>query len=52
LLVRGDKLLTISLFGCRMRNYIADSPITNQNPKAKIQAVACVDKDENFYESK
>ncbi|MFY0653463.1 MAG: hypothetical protein JXQ96_15580 [Cyclobacteriaceae bacterium] len=47
--VRGDKKLTISLVGSRMRNYMADEPITIENPKAAIQAVACVDKDENFY---
>ena len=49
LLVRGDKRLTISLYGCRMRGYRADAPITLQNPQARIQAVACIDKDENFY---
>ena len=46
MLVRGDKHLTISLFGCRMRNYVADAPITCLNPRATIQAVACVDKSE------
>jgi hypothetical protein len=49
LLVRGDQLLTVSLFGCRMRNYAADDPITVQNPEAVIQAVACVDKEERPY---
>jgi hypothetical protein len=49
LLIRGDKRLTISLFGCRMRNYASDSPLTIENPLAKIQAVACFDKNENFY---
>ena len=49
LLVRGDRKLTISLFGCRMRNYVADQPITNLNPNALIQAVACVDKDEQLF---
>ena len=52
LLVRGDKLLTVSLFGCRMRNYRADSPITIENPKARIEAVACVDKNEEFFSLK
>ena len=52
LLVRGDKLLTVSLFGCRMRNYRADSPITVENPKARIEAVACVDKNEEFFSLK
>lgn len=49
LLVRGDKKLTVSLTGCRMRNYVADSPITRLNPNASIQAVACVDKNEELY---
>ncbi len=50
LLVRGSEKLTISLFGCRMRNYVAAQPITVQNPKAVIQAVACYDKDENPWQ--
>lgn len=49
LLVRGDKKLTVSLFGCRMRNYAADQPITIENPAAVVQAVACVDKKENAF---
>lgn len=28
LLVRGNEKLTISLFGCRMRNYVSDQPFT------------------------
>lgn len=47
--VRGSKKLTISLMGCRMRDYIADLPITVNNPATVIQAVACVDKNENLY---
>ena len=49
LLVKGDKRLTISLSGCRMRNYISENPITVENLKAKIQAVACIDKNEELY---
>ena len=49
LLVRGDKRVTVSLYGCRMRGYRTDAPITIQNPQARLQAVACIDKDENFY---
>jgi hypothetical protein len=49
MLVRGDQKLTISLFGCRMRNYIAEHPFTIENSKALIQAVACIDKDEKFF---
>lgn len=48
LLVRGDRELTVSLHGCRMRNYAADEPITKENPRATIQAVACVDKNEEW----
>jgi hypothetical protein len=48
--VRGDEELTVSLFGCRMRNYAADFPITVLNPKATIQAVACVDKDQKPFQ--
>ena len=49
LLVKGDKQLTISMFGCRMRNYTSKKPITVQNKQAKIQAVACIDKNEELY---
>lgn len=47
--VRGTKCLTISLVGCRMRNYSTEKPISVNNPAAVIQAVACVDKNEQFY---
>ncbi len=49
LIVRGDKLLTVTLYGCRMRNYRAESPITIENSKARIEAVACIDKEEKFF---
>ena len=49
MLVKGNKKLTISLFGCRMRNYVAKSPITVENNQAIIQAVACIEKNENLY---
>lgn len=49
LLVRGDKKLTVSIFGSRMRNYFSEKPITIENKLAVIQAVACVDKDEKLY---
>lgn len=48
LLVRGDKKLTVTLNGCRMRNYVSAEPITVQNGKALIQAVACLDKEERL----
>ena len=47
--VRGDKKLTISLVGSRMRNYDSPNPLTIENPAAVIQAVACFDKDEQLY---
>jgi hypothetical protein len=49
LLVRGEKKLTVSLTGCRMRNYVAASPITRLNTNALIQALACVDKNEGPF---
>jgi hypothetical protein len=49
LLVQGTKKLTVSLFGCRMRNYVAGQPFTLQNPNALVEAVACYDKEEKPY---
>jgi hypothetical protein len=49
MLVRGDEPLTVSLVGARMRNYAAADPITIENPKATVHAVACFDKDEQPY---
>ena len=49
LLITGDKPLTVSLYGCRMRNYRAGNPLTIRNPQARVQAVACVDKEEQFF---
>jgi hypothetical protein len=49
LLVRGEQKLTVTLTGCRMRNYVADQPITILNPNAIIQAVACIDKHEQLF---
>lgn len=49
LLVRGEEELTVSLFGCRMRNYVADHPITIENDRAVVQAVACINKDQKPF---
>jgi len=49
LLVEGHEKLTISMFGCRMRNYAAEKPVTVKNKQAVIQAVACIDKHENPF---
>ncbi|MEI6680615.1 MAG: hypothetical protein WCL21_18545 [Mariniphaga sp.] len=49
LCVRGDKKLTVSVVGSRMRNYLSDKPITIENKLAVIQVVACIDKEEKLY---
>lgn len=47
--VRGNERLTVSLVGCRMRNYETELPITLKNSSAVVQAVACIDKNEKLY---
>ena len=47
--VRGDKRLTITLSGCRMRNYVSDEPVVVENPQAVVQAVGCIDKQERLF---
>ena len=49
MLVDGDKKLTISMYGCRMRNYASNNPITIQNENAIIHANGCFDKHENLF---
>lgn len=49
LLVRGDKKLTVSVWGSRMRNYVSNSPVTVENKQAIIYLSGCFDKDENLY---
>lgn len=49
LLVRGDKKLTVSVWGSRMRNYVSNSPVTVENKQAIIYMSGCFDKDENLY---
>lgn len=49
MLVRGSQKLTVSMSGCRMRNYVANSPITRENTNAVIQAALCVDKNEEPF---
>ncbi len=49
LTVRGDKKLTVSIFGSRMRNYFSDSPVSRENNNAIIYMSGCFDKDENLY---
>lgn len=48
--INGDQVLTVSMLGCRMQGYKADNPITINNPYARVRAIACVDKDEFFFD--
>ncbi len=50
ILVRGEQKLTISLFGCRMRNYRAEAPITIENAAAVVQAFGCIDKEQSPFQ--
>ena len=50
LMVRGDQRLTVTLVGCRMRNYAAEQPLTVSNPNAWIRALACVDAQGRLFE--
>jgi hypothetical protein len=49
MVVKGNEKLTVSMYGCRMWGYIADKPLTVENPKAIIQATDCLDKNENPF---
>jgi hypothetical protein len=49
LLVRGEKKLTVTMSGCRMRNYVAEQPITRVNTNAIIQATGCIDRNEQPF---
>lgn len=48
MLIKGDKKTTVSLFGCRMRNYVSDNPVTRLNDKASVSTYGCIDKNENL----
>ena len=47
--IRGEGKCTISMFGCRMRNYKSDKPLTILNPNAVIQVFGCIDKMEEPF---
>jgi len=47
--IRGEGKCTISMFGCRMRNYKSDKPLTILNPNAVIQVFGCLDKMEEPF---
>lgn len=41
--LQGDAPLTVSLVGCRMRNYAAAvESITARNPHARIETIDCI----------
>ncbi|MEI6142416.1 MAG: hypothetical protein WCP85_24285 [Mariniphaga sp.] len=44
--INGNEKCTISMFGCRMRDYQSGQPITFNNPNAILQAEGCIDKNE------
>ena len=46
----GEGSLTVSMLGCRMRSYVADDPVTVENPLATVSIVGCFDKNDNVYE--
>ena len=48
--VDGDEETTVSMLGCRMRNYTADFPITIKSNAVKVRAVACVDRNSYFFD--
>lgn len=41
---------TVTMTGCRMTGYRATDPIHLLDPKAKLRAVACIDKDNNLMD--
>jgi len=49
ILIKGSEKTTVSLFGCRMRNYVSDTPLTIQNNRAIVYANGCFDKNENLF---
>jgi hypothetical protein len=48
--IRGTDKCTISISGCRMRDYKSDQPLTILNRNAVIQVTGCLDKDEKPYQ--
>lgn len=44
--VGGKERVTVSMSGCRMRNYEAEAPVTMENPNATVVLTGCFDKGE------
>jgi hypothetical protein len=49
MIIRGKEKCTVSISGCRMRDYKSDNPLTVLNPNAVIQVDGCLDKKEEPY---
>ncbi len=47
MLVKGDQRLSVTMMGCRMTKYVANNPVTVENPSALVQVIGCVDKHQN-----
>ena len=47
--IQGNEKCSVSMFGCRMRDYKAAMPITILNPNTVVQVIGCLDKDEMPY---
>ncbi len=51
-LTKGDKKLTVTIVGCRLRNYVSGRSITIENENSVVQVVVDIDKHENLYNYK
>jgi hypothetical protein len=49
---KGDKKLTITIAGCRMRDYVSVLSITIQNKNEVVQVGICAEKHENLFNQK
>ncbi len=49
LTIRGKEECSVSITGCRMRNYASENPLSIENQNAKVQAVACFDGHGNMF---
>ena len=47
--IEGAVPSNVTLYGCHMQNYVADFPINVLNPKAKVRATDCIDRDGNYF---
>jgi hypothetical protein len=49
MIINGKEKCTVSISGCRMRDYKSDIPLTILNPNAVIQVEGCLDKKEEPF---